>query len=55
MNKSRTENAVKNVKTGFIVQSINKLMAFVVRTIFIKCLNNDYLGVDYVDNYSFLP
>ena len=46
MEKSRTENAVKNVKTGFIVQLINKLMAFVVRTIFIKCLNSDYLGVN---------
>ena len=46
MGKSRTENAVKNVKTGFIVQLVNKLMAFVVRTIFIKCLNSDYLGVN---------
>lgn len=46
MGKSRTENAVKNVKTGFIVQLINKLMAFVVRTVFIKCLNSDYLGVN---------
>ena len=46
MGKSRTENAVKNVKTGFIVQLVNKLMAFVVRTVFIKCLNSDYLGVN---------
>lgn len=46
MNKSRTENAVKNVKTGFTVQLINKLMAFIVRTVFIKFLNNDYLGVN---------
>ena len=46
MTKSRTENAVKNVKTGFIVQFINKLMAFIVRTVFIKCLNSDYLGVN---------
>ena len=46
MNKSRTENTIKNVKTGFIVQLINKLMAFVVRTVFIKCLNSDYLGVN---------
>lgn len=37
---------MKNVKTGFIVQFINKLMAFVVRTVFIKCLNSDYLGVN---------
>ncbi len=46
MSKSRTENVVKNVKTGFIVQLVNKLMAFIVRTVFIKCLNNDYLGVN---------
>ena len=46
MGKSRTENAVKNVKTGFTVQLINKIMAFIVRTIFIKCLNSDYLGIN---------
>lgn len=46
MAKSRTENAIRNVKTGFIVQLINKIMAFVVRTIFIRCLNSEYLGVN---------
>lgn len=46
MEKTRTENAIRNVKTGFIVQLINKIMAFVVRTIFIKCLNTEYLGVN---------
>lgn len=46
MSKTRTENAIRNVKTGFIVQLINKIMAFVVRTVFIKCLNNEYLGVN---------
>lgn len=46
MSKTRTENAIRNVKTGFIVQLINKIMAFVVRTIFIKCLNTEYLGVN---------
>ena len=46
MEKSRTENTIKNVKTGFLVQLINKVLAFVVRTVFIKCLNNDYLGVN---------
>lgn len=46
MSKNRTENAIRNVKTGFIVQLINKIMAFVVRTIFIRCLNSEYLGVN---------
>jgi len=46
MSKSRIENSIRNVKTGFIVQLINKIMAFVVRTVFIKCLNTEYLGVN---------
>ena len=46
MEKNRTKNTVRNVKTGIIVQLINKIMAFVVRTIFIKCLNTEYLGVN---------
>ena len=46
MSKTRTENAIRNVKTGFVVQLVNKVMAFVVRTIFISCLNTEYLGVN---------
>ena len=46
MAESRTKNTLKNVKTGFVVQLINKLMAFVVRTFFIMYLNTDYLGVN---------
>lgn len=46
MKSSRTENSIKNVKTGVIVQLVNRLMAFVVRTVFIKCLNTEYLGVN---------
>ena len=45
MEESRTANSVRNVKTGMIVQLVNKLMSFVVRTVFIKLLNTDYLGV----------
>ena len=45
MGKSRTENSIKNAKTGLIVQLVNRIMAFVVRTVFIKCLNTEYLGV----------
>ncbi len=46
MKESRTKNSMKNIKTGAIVQIINRLMAFVVRTVFIKSLNSDYLGVN---------
>lgn len=46
MENSRTKNTMRNIKTGMIVQIINKLMAFVVRTVFIKMLNTEYLGVN---------
>lgn len=46
MAKSRTENTINNIKTGFVVQIINKLMAFIVRTVFIHFLNSEYLGVN---------
>ena len=46
MENSRTKNTIKNVKTGIILQFINKLMSFVVRTVFIKMLNSEYLGVN---------
>lgn len=46
MEESRTQNTIRNVKTGAIVQFINKVMAFVVRTVFIKVLNTEYLGVN---------
>ncbi len=44
--ESRTKNSLRNIKTGAIVQIINNLMRFVVRTIFIKFLNSEYLGVN---------
>lgn len=34
------------MKTGIVLQFINKLMSFVVRTVFIKMLNSEYLGVN---------
>lgn len=46
MGESRTKNSILNVSTGAIVQIVNKLMAFVVRTVFIKMLNSEYLGVN---------
>lgn len=46
MEKSRTKNTIKNIKTGIIMQIINKLMIFVERTVFINMLNSEYLGVN---------
>ena len=46
MTESRTKNSIKNMSTGAIVQIINKIMAFIVRTVFIKMLNTEYLGVN---------
>ena len=46
MKESRTKNSIKNMGTGVIVQVINIIMEFVVRTVFIKILNTEYLGVN---------
>lgn len=46
MTESRTVNSIKNVKTGAFVQLFNKILAFIVRTVFIKVLNTEYLGVN---------
>ena len=46
MKNSRTANSILNVSSGFIVQIINKLFAFFVRTAFIWTLNEDYLGAN---------
>ena len=46
MEETRTQNSIRNVRTGAIVQFINKIMAFFVRTVFIKTLNTEYLGLN---------
>ena len=46
MGESRTKNSVKNAKSGIIVQLMNKILAFAVRTIFIQVLNIQYLGIN---------
>ena len=43
---SRTDNIVENMKTGLVVQLLNKILAFVVRTVFIKVLSTEYLGIN---------
>lgn len=44
--KGRIENSIKNSGFGFIVQVINIVLGFVVRTIFVKYLGSEYLGVN---------
>lgn len=46
MENSRTKKTVKNFTTGAIVQLANKLLAFITRTIFIKVLSEEYLGIN---------
>ena len=43
---SRIENSIKNVKSGALAQIVNKIMQFIVRTVFIKMLNSEYLGIN---------
>jgi len=45
-NNSRTSNSIRNIKTGLAVQMLNKVLSFIVRTVFIQILNSEYLGVN---------
>lgn len=44
--KGRLENAIKNSVFGVIVQGINVFLGLLVRTIFIRCLSQEYLGIN---------
>lgn len=44
--KSRTQNAILNMLSGSTMQIINVILGFIGRTIFIKLLNTDYLGIN---------
>lgn len=46
MKENRTKNTIRNVKAGAIVQIVNKVMAFIVRTVFIKVFSSEYLGIN---------
>ena len=46
MTESRTKNSMKNVIMGLLVQVITVLLTFITRTIFIKVLGEDYLGIN---------
>lgn len=42
----RFESSVLNLLTGILYRVVIMATAFVVRTVFLKCLNTDYLGVN---------
>lgn len=47
MNKiSRSENITRNVSVTIVTQAISMVFAFLTRTIFIRLLGEEYLGVD---------
>ena len=44
--KSRLENSFQNTAVGIASQIISTVLGLVVRTVFIRCLNAEYLGVN---------
>lgn len=46
MRKGRFQSSVFNLTSGFFYRILIMLTAFVVRTVFIRCLNEDYLGIN---------
>ena len=45
-NGSRIENSLKNFSSGVASRIVTLLLSFVVRTVFIKTLNDAYLSVN---------
>lgn len=46
MANTRTKNTINNISASFLSQFLNQIITFVVRTIFIKTLGAEYLGVN---------
>lgn len=46
MNNSRTKNTIINFGTGIFSQILNIVLSFIVRTIFIRTLSSEYLGIN---------
>ena len=44
--RSRTEYSVLNILTGFGGYFINTVVGFICRIIFVRCLTDDYLGIN---------
>lgn len=45
-NNGRLKKSAANMASGLIYRILTMLTAFIVRTIFIKCLSNDYLSIN---------
>ena len=45
-NGGRIKKSFKNMVNGILYRVLTILTAFIVRTVFIKCLSNDYLSVN---------
>lgn len=46
MTESRTKNTLRNFTLGAFAQIMNTIISFIVRTVFIKVLGKEYLGVN---------
>lgn len=46
MNSTRTKNSIKNIKVTTFTEISNKILAFIIRTVFIKTLSADLLGLN---------
>ena len=42
---SRIQNSFYNIVSGFASRIIGMVAAFIVRTVFIRCLSSEYLGI----------
>ena len=45
-NSSRTENVIKNSSFGAVGKVLSLILDFICRTVFIKCLTEEYLGLN---------
>ena len=45
-NEQRVLNSVRNMATSAVLQTVLGILAFVERTIFIRCLSIEYLGLN---------
>ena len=46
MANTRTKNTINNISASFLSQFLNQIIIFVVRTVFIKTLGAEYLGIN---------
>lgn len=46
MGSSRTKNSIKNVVAGFFCQGATLILNFIARSIFVRILSNEYLGIN---------